>query len=198
MTQWAAAQYGEQERKGTLEVGKLADLVILDRDPLKVDPMAIKEIHVIETVKEGDTIFPMPAEGFPKVKKPVESDLMVSWRRHICDMAAVNTAADKTWILTMLNGQEIATDRPPTMKFTKGRLHVFGGVNRLTGSYALLDNRVVMGELASTRMAGPPESMKLERNFARTLALVDGFHVHENELALLRQGKPVAKFSAEE
>jgi len=54
---WAAEQYGEQDRKGSLEVGKAADLVILDRNPLTVDPMSIKDIRVIETIKDGDTVF---------------------------------------------------------------------------------------------------------------------------------------------
>jgi hypothetical protein len=40
-------------RKGSLEPGKLADLVILDRNPLKVDPAAIKDIKVMETIKSG-------------------------------------------------------------------------------------------------------------------------------------------------
>jgi hypothetical protein len=57
MTIWAAEQYGEQGSKGSLEAGKLADLVILDRNPLKVDPMAIKDIKVLETIKEGQTIY---------------------------------------------------------------------------------------------------------------------------------------------
>lgn len=56
-TLWAAEQYGEQDRRGSLEVGKIADLVILDSNPLKVDPMAIKDIKVLETVKEGKTIY---------------------------------------------------------------------------------------------------------------------------------------------
>jgi predicted amidohydrolase YtcJ len=60
MTIWAAEQYGEQESKGSLEVGKLADLVILDKSPLKVDKMAIKDIRVVETIKEGDTIYRAP------------------------------------------------------------------------------------------------------------------------------------------
>jgi len=52
-----AYQYGEQDSKGSLEVGKLADLVILDKNPLKVDPMAIKDVKVVETIKEGKTIY---------------------------------------------------------------------------------------------------------------------------------------------
>jgi predicted amidohydrolase YtcJ len=34
-----------------------ADLVILDKNPLKVDPMSIKDIKVLETIKEGKTIY---------------------------------------------------------------------------------------------------------------------------------------------
>ena len=53
----AAYQYGEEQSKGSLEPGKLADLVVLDGNPLKVDPTAIKAIKVVETIKEGRTIY---------------------------------------------------------------------------------------------------------------------------------------------
>jgi predicted amidohydrolase YtcJ len=53
----AAYQYFEEKSKGSLEPGKLADLVILDKNPLKVDPMSIKDIKVLETIKEGKTIY---------------------------------------------------------------------------------------------------------------------------------------------
>lgn len=57
MTLWAAEQYGEDDRKGSLEVGKLADLVVLDRNPLTVDSDAIKDIRVLETYKEGERVY---------------------------------------------------------------------------------------------------------------------------------------------
>ena len=60
MTIWGAEQYGEQNSKGSLEPGKLADLVILDRNPLAVEPMSIKDIKVVETIKEGKTIYTRP------------------------------------------------------------------------------------------------------------------------------------------
>lgn len=53
----AAYQYFEERQKGTLEPGKLADLVILSDDPLRVDPMAIRDIQVLETIKRGETIY---------------------------------------------------------------------------------------------------------------------------------------------
>jgi predicted amidohydrolase YtcJ len=53
----SALQYSEEKSKGSLEPGKLADLVILDKNPLKVDPMAIKDVKVVETIKEGKSIY---------------------------------------------------------------------------------------------------------------------------------------------
>lgn len=54
----AARQYREEATKGSIAPGKLADLVILSADPNKVDPMTIKDIAVVETIKEGKTIWP--------------------------------------------------------------------------------------------------------------------------------------------
>jgi predicted amidohydrolase YtcJ len=56
-TLWAAAQYGEADSKGSIEVGKRADLVVLDRNPLKVDPTAIRDVQVVETIKDGKSIW---------------------------------------------------------------------------------------------------------------------------------------------
>ena len=52
-----AYAYHEETRKGTLEAGKLADMVILDRNPLKTDKMQIRDIQVLETIKEGETLY---------------------------------------------------------------------------------------------------------------------------------------------
>ncbi len=53
----AAYQYGEEATKGSLEVGKLADLIVLDRNPITVPPDTIKDIRVVETYKEGRSIY---------------------------------------------------------------------------------------------------------------------------------------------
>lgn len=57
ITSWSAWQHGEELLKGSLTAGKLADLVILDQNPLKIDPMKLKDIKVMETIKEGITVF---------------------------------------------------------------------------------------------------------------------------------------------
>ncbi len=57
MTIWPAYQHFEEKAKGSIEVGKLADLVILSADPTAVDPETIDQIKVSETIKQGETIF---------------------------------------------------------------------------------------------------------------------------------------------
>ncbi|GAA4178092.1 amidohydrolase [Sphingobacterium ginsenosidimutans] len=53
----AAYQYQEENEKGSLKEGKLGDLVILNENPLTIAPQNLREIKVIETIKEGKTVF---------------------------------------------------------------------------------------------------------------------------------------------
>lgn len=53
LTAWAAYQCFEERSKGTLSIGKLADLVILDANPLKVTASHIHKIQVSQVFKEG-------------------------------------------------------------------------------------------------------------------------------------------------
>ena len=57
ITSWSAYQHFEEDQKGTLQEGKLADMVILDKNPLKISPTEIKEIVVLETIKEGVSVY---------------------------------------------------------------------------------------------------------------------------------------------
>lgn len=57
LTRWAAVQYSEEAEKGTLTAGKLADLVILDRNPLTVAPYELHAIDVVQTIKEGEPVW---------------------------------------------------------------------------------------------------------------------------------------------
>ncbi len=57
VTLWGAYQHFEEDRKGSLEVGKVADLVILSDNPLTIEPMEINSIEVMETVKDGKTVW---------------------------------------------------------------------------------------------------------------------------------------------
>ena len=53
----AAYEYFEEDSKGSIKTGKRADLVVLNQSPLKVEPNAIKDIKVIQTIKDGKLIY---------------------------------------------------------------------------------------------------------------------------------------------
>ena len=74
MTIWPAYQHYEEKTKGSIEVGKLADFVILSRDPTRGDPNTIDRIKVTETIKEGATIFRLTAEEQRKADLMLKPD----------------------------------------------------------------------------------------------------------------------------
>ena len=53
----AAYQHFEEETKGTIEVGKLADLVVLSEDPLNMPSSSLLRLKVIATYSHGKEIF---------------------------------------------------------------------------------------------------------------------------------------------
>ena len=57
VTIWGAEQFGEQASKGTIAVGKQADLVVLTDNPVTMDPTRINEVVVLETIKDGKTVW---------------------------------------------------------------------------------------------------------------------------------------------
>ncbi|MDR6461877.1 amidohydrolase [Chryseobacterium sediminis] len=52
-----AYQLQEENRKGSIKAGKLADFVILDQNPLTIDPENLRNLKVLETIKEGKTLY---------------------------------------------------------------------------------------------------------------------------------------------
>ncbi len=56
----SARQYGEEASKGSIETGKRADLVILDANPLTVGHDKIKDVKVVQTIKDGKPIYTAP------------------------------------------------------------------------------------------------------------------------------------------
>ena len=53
----AAYQYFEEKTKGSLSVGKLADMIVVSDNPLTCDVDSIKDIQVLKTFKEGNIVY---------------------------------------------------------------------------------------------------------------------------------------------
>lgn len=56
-TIWAAFGQFEEKLKGSLEVGKLADFVVIDRDYMKCPASEIKDIQALTTVLGGEVVY---------------------------------------------------------------------------------------------------------------------------------------------
>lgn len=60
MTIWAAHANFEDEIKGSIEIGKVADLVILKKDIMKIDVNEIPDVEVLATILNGDMVYRAP------------------------------------------------------------------------------------------------------------------------------------------
>ncbi|MCP4824580.1 MAG: amidohydrolase [Shimia sp.] len=84
MTLWPAYQHFEEDQKGSIEIGKLADFVILSDDPTAIDPETLADIKVQITIKEDIEIYRAP-DG------PQKADLIAPIGHHVLDVAHAAT-----------------------------------------------------------------------------------------------------------
>jgi len=87
MTLWPAYQHFEEDMKGSIEVGKVADFVILSDDPTAVDPETLAEIKVQVTIKRDKEIYRAPGG-------PQKADLIAPMGHHILDVAHAATRSN--------------------------------------------------------------------------------------------------------
>ncbi len=57
MTIWAAKSNFEETEKGSLEKGKLADFIILDKDIMKADEKELLQVNVLKTFLGGEKVY---------------------------------------------------------------------------------------------------------------------------------------------
>lgn len=53
----------EEQHKGSLKAGKLADYVILEKDITKIDPVTIKDVKILSTVVGGKEVYKSPVKN---------------------------------------------------------------------------------------------------------------------------------------
>ena len=127
MTLWPAYQHFEETTKGSLEVGKLADFVILSADPTAVDPETLDTLAVTETIKEGRTVFRLDVRTARAAENPGFTRAMAAlagashaprmiqpsaWSRVLAGQkAAVTTACLSDLFLALSDGMASAPGR---------------------------------------------------------------------------------------
>ncbi|MFL2856286.1 MAG: amidohydrolase [Pseudohongiellaceae bacterium] len=57
VTQGAAYQYFEEDEKGSITAGKRADFVILEENPLTIDPLQLEHVSIVETFARGESVY---------------------------------------------------------------------------------------------------------------------------------------------
>lgn len=57
MTEWAAFAAFEEKQKGTIEVGKVADFVVLDTDIIDTDKRLLRNTMIVQTFLNGEQVF---------------------------------------------------------------------------------------------------------------------------------------------
>ncbi|MFY0616619.1 amidohydrolase [Shimia sp.] len=87
MTLWPAYQHFEEDNKGSIEVGKIADFVILSDDPTAIDPETLATLKVQVTIKEDQAIY-RATDG------PKKAELIPPMGHHVLDVAHAATRSN--------------------------------------------------------------------------------------------------------
>ena len=82
MTIWPAWQHFEEDDKGTITPGKIADFVILSADPTAVDPETLADLEVLATIKDDTVVYEaQPGERKGELgRAPFTADPMMAHR----------------------------------------------------------------------------------------------------------------------
>ncbi|WP_207308700.1 amidohydrolase [Marinobacter caseinilyticus] len=62
MTLWPAWQHFEEQHKGSIEVGKVADFVVLSENPLQTPEQNLADIKVLKTIKDDELVYERPTD----------------------------------------------------------------------------------------------------------------------------------------
>jgi heat shock protein HslJ len=97
------------------------------------------------------------------------------------------------WTVQELGGEVTSPPKPQLSFSADGRLSGTTGVNRLMGAFEVRDGLLVVGNAATTRMAGPPEAMEQEQRLLALLGTEQAFVITGDRLEI-GDGENVALF----
>jgi copper homeostasis protein (lipoprotein) len=115
-------------------------------------------------------------------------------------MRAGNGLGGVQWTLAELDGELldlVEDERAPflLLDLEESSVTGSGGCNRLVGSFALAEDELRFGALATTRMACSEAVMEREQDFLAALARVTAYGLEEDSLALLAGDEVVARLT---
>ena len=105
------------------------------------------------------------------------------------------------WKLTELDGARVSMtpEQEREVRITlddNGKVTGFTGCNRVMGGYTVAADVLRFTQLAGTRMMCPPPAMQLESAVLANLNSVTGFRIDGEQLILLKDGAPVARYES--
>lgn len=92
------------------------------------------------------------------------------------------------WKLVDMAGRTLKNHEDVTIAFTEDGVNGNSGVNNYFSSYKIKDNNITIGILSSTRMAGPENLMKLERDFSQYIQNVKKIRLLDKDTLVLTTG----------
>jgi heat shock protein HslJ len=96
------------------------------------------------------------------------------------------TALDDTpWVLDIAILGLPGAEAEPTIEFRGGKVSGTTGCNRFSGEYTRTRSKLSLGPLPTTRRAGTPTAMAIEREYLTRLARVASFRVKGDTLVLV-------------
>jgi len=100
-----------------------------------------------------------------------------------------------------LKGKKVVRKAPEqrevTLLLAEGRASGHSGCNQMMGGYTSDGvSTLSFSQLAGTMMMCQPQDMDLERELLTTLGEVNGYRYADQELLLLKDGVPVARYEA--
>jgi hypothetical protein len=139
----AAASLGVDDRVGSIRAGKLADFTVLADNPLKVDPMKIRDIAVWGVVIGGEKHAAADLKPLPAAPAPAPAAAKPRAARDSAPTAAPASAATRS-LAARYGAQSSEVDPAKLMAHLNGcRLEFWRSFSRQGVAITLVDNTLV-------------------------------------------------------